>query len=105
MDAARLPEVFDFEGLTVRCFPAERATEQLSQSERRSIPAIVRRLFSQAAGYASRRDELSDLRSARADRGQSPDRRRDGRKPGYRLRLRRVCWPERAHCPSSLKFC
>ena len=53
----------------------------------------------------SRRDELSDLRGARADPGQSPDRRRDGRKTGYRLRLRRVCWPERAHCPSSLKFC
>ena len=52
MDAARLPEVFDFEGLTVRYFPAERATEQLSQSERRSIPAIVRRLFSTASRYA-----------------------------------------------------
>ena len=52
MDAARLPEVFNFEGLTVRYFPAGRATEQLSQSERRSIPAIVRRLFSTASRYA-----------------------------------------------------
>ena len=52
MDPDRLPEVFDFEGLTVRYFPAERATEQLSQSERRSIPAIIRRLFSTASRYA-----------------------------------------------------
>ena len=55
MDAARLPEVFDFEGLTVRYFPARRAMEQLSQSEWRSIPAIVRRLFSTASRYAVER--------------------------------------------------
>src|ERR1700733_8549683 len=54
MDAARLPEVFDFDGLVVRCFPAARASEfqRLPQSERRTIPAIVRRLFSAAAKYA-----------------------------------------------------
>jgi hypothetical protein len=54
MDAARLPEVFDFEGLTVRCFPAERAAEfsRLPQPERRATPAIVRRLFSTASRYA-----------------------------------------------------
>ena len=54
MDAARLPEVFDFEGLVVRCFPAECATEfsHLPQSERRATPAVVRRLFSTAAKHA-----------------------------------------------------
>ena len=105
MDADRLPEVFDFEGLTVRYFPAERATEQLSQSERRSIPAIIRRLFSTASRYAVEETNCLICEAPAPITGQSPDRRRDGRKTGYRLRLRRVCWPERAHCPSSLKFC
>ena len=55
MDAARLPEIFDFEGLVVRCFPAECATEfpHLPQSERRATPAVVRRLFSAAAKYTA----------------------------------------------------
>jgi hypothetical protein len=54
VNAARLPEVFDFEGLVVRCFPAKCATEfaHLPQAERRATPAIVRRLFSTAARYA-----------------------------------------------------
>jgi hypothetical protein len=55
VDAARLPEIFDFEGLVVRCFPAESATEfsRLPQSERRATPAVVRRLFATAARYAT----------------------------------------------------
>jgi hypothetical protein len=54
MDAARLPEVFDVDGLTVRCFPAEHATEFLHQphAERRAIPAIVRRVYAAAAKHA-----------------------------------------------------
>ena len=54
-DAARLPEVFDVEGLAVRCFPAERATgfPRLPQAERRATPAIVRRLYKAAAIYAT----------------------------------------------------
>jgi hypothetical protein len=54
MDAAHLPEVFDFEGLTVRCFPSSSASEfpYLPQSERRAIPAVVRRLFSAVAKHA-----------------------------------------------------
>jgi hypothetical protein len=54
MDAARLPEVFDFEGLTVRCFSAARATEflHLPHAERRAIPAIVRRVYAAAAKHA-----------------------------------------------------
>jgi hypothetical protein len=54
MDAARLPEVFDFDDLTVRAFPGAYATEfsSLPQSKRRATPAIVRRLFSSAAKHA-----------------------------------------------------
>jgi hypothetical protein len=54
VDATRLPEVFDFDGRVVRCFPAEYATgfSYLPQAERRSTPAIIRRLFSSAARYA-----------------------------------------------------
>jgi hypothetical protein len=55
MGAARLPEIIECDGLRVRCFPAQCATAfpRLPQSERRSTPAIIRRLFSQAAGYAT----------------------------------------------------
>jgi hypothetical protein len=54
MDAARLPEIFNFSGRAVRCFPASTAAgfSHLPQSERRATPAIVRRLFSTAARYA-----------------------------------------------------
>jgi hypothetical protein len=54
MDAARLPEVFNVDGLTVRCFPAEHATEflHLPHAERRAIPAIVRRVYAAAAKHA-----------------------------------------------------
>jgi hypothetical protein len=53
-DAPHLPEVFDFEGLTVRAFPGAYATEfsYLSQSKRRAVPAVIRRLFSTAAKHA-----------------------------------------------------
>jgi hypothetical protein len=56
MGAARLPEVFDFEGLVVRCFPGAYATEfpQLPQSERRATPAVVRRLYKAAATHAAK---------------------------------------------------
>jgi hypothetical protein len=54
MDAVRLPEVFDFDGLTVRAFPGAYATEfpHLPPSARRSIPAIVRRVYAAAAKHA-----------------------------------------------------
>jgi hypothetical protein len=52
MDAARLPEVFDFDGLRVRVFPASSVTENLPHATRRSIPAVVRRLFKGAATHA-----------------------------------------------------
>ena len=54
MDAARLPEVFDFEGLVVRCFPSSSASAfpYLSQSEKRAIPAVVRRLYAAAIEHA-----------------------------------------------------
>jgi hypothetical protein len=54
VDAARLPEVFDVEGLVVRSFPADCASEfpRLPQSERRATPAIVRRLYKAAAKHA-----------------------------------------------------
>jgi hypothetical protein len=60
MNTARLPEVFNFEGLTVRCFPAARAVEflHLPHAERRATPAIVRRLLSTAARYAKEADCL-----------------------------------------------
>jgi hypothetical protein len=56
MGAARLPEVFDFESLIVRCFPGAYATEfpQLPQSERRATPAVVRRLYKAAATHAAK---------------------------------------------------
>lgn len=55
MEAARLPEVFRFKNFTVRGFPAECATgfPRLPQSERRAIPAVVRRLYKAAANYAA----------------------------------------------------
>jgi hypothetical protein len=54
-NGARLPEVFDVDGLAVRSFPAERAVQfpQLPQAERRAIPAIVRRLYRAAADAAA----------------------------------------------------
>jgi hypothetical protein len=54
VDAARLPEVFDFEGLVVRCFPSSSASAfpYLSQSEKRAIPAVVRRLYAAATEHA-----------------------------------------------------
>jgi hypothetical protein len=50
-----LPEVFDFNGLSVRCFPATRAAgfPYLPQAARRAIPAIVRRLYRTAADIAT----------------------------------------------------
>src|ERR1700733_9377690 len=53
--ASRLPEIVEFDGLRVRVFPVAYATEfaHLPQSERRSIPAIVRRLLKGAAEHAS----------------------------------------------------
>jgi hypothetical protein len=54
-DGSQLPEIFDFDGLPVRLFPAERAARfpQLPQAERRATPAIVRRLYKAAAIYAA----------------------------------------------------
>ena len=44
MDAARLPEVFDFDGLVVRCFPAARASEfqRLPQSLAQAVNIVMR---------------------------------------------------------------
>ena len=58
MDAARLPEVFDVDGLSVRVFPPRtRQSSHLPQSERRAIPAIVRRVYAAAAKYAGKTPE------------------------------------------------
>ena len=53
MDAARLPQVVKVEGLIVRSFPAERATARLSKSERRSLPAVIRRVYAAASRYVA----------------------------------------------------
>ena len=52
-DATCLPEIFEVEGLVVRAFPGAyvAAFPQLSQSERRAIPAVVRRVYAAAARY------------------------------------------------------
>jgi len=54
-DGSPLPEIFDFDGLPVRLFPAERAARfpQLPQAERRATPAVVRRLYKAAAETAT----------------------------------------------------
>lgn len=55
MATTRLPEIFNLEGgLTVRAFPGAVAMEfrRLPPAERRSTPAIVRRLFAAAAKHA-----------------------------------------------------
>jgi hypothetical protein len=50
-DGVRLPEVFDFNDLAIRLFPAELAAgfPCLPQAERRATPAVVRRLYKAAA--------------------------------------------------------
>ena len=58
MGNTRLPEIFSFKTssgpLVVRCFSAARALEfpRLPQSQRRAVPAVVRRLFKTSARYA-----------------------------------------------------